>query len=222
MRKIIVLSFDDGTIYDERFIELLSKYQIPCTFNLNSGLKDYVWYYKEHPIRRFDLAEKPEIYNGHEIASHTVTHPYLTELSEEELIWEVGEDCKKLKEIFQVNEIGFAVPLDRCGEREIEIIRKMGCVKYLRLPKLQEGYNPPGDAFHIGCHGMYNEPDIKDKIAAFDKSALPVSVFVLAGHSYEFEVDNDWDYIEDLLKYMKSFEDFEFMTMMDMVKKFVE
>lgn len=222
MRKIMVLSFDDGTIYDERFIELLNKYQIPCTFNLNSGLKDYVWYYKEHPIRRFDLTEKPEMYKGHEIASHTVTHPYLTELTEEELIREVGEDCRKLKEIFKVEEIGFAVPLDRCEEREIEIIRKLGCAEYLRLPKLQEGYNPPEDAFRIGCNGMYNEPGIKDKIAAFAKSTLPVSVFVLAGHSYEFEVDNDWEYIEDLLKYMKSFEDFEFMTMMDMVKNFAK
>lgn len=43
MRKIFLLSFDDGTIYDKRFVELLNKYNIPCTFNLNSGLEDFVW-----------------------------------------------------------------------------------------------------------------------------------------------------------------------------------
>uniref|UniRef100_UPI0040573C9A polysaccharide deacetylase family protein n=1 Tax=Acetatifactor sp. TaxID=1872090 RepID=UPI0040573C9A len=222
MRKIIVLSFDDGTIYDKRFIEILNKYQIPCTFNLNSGLKDYVWYCNEQPIRRFDLEENPSLYQGHEVASHTVTHPYLTELTEEELICEVECDCKKLQEIFGGKEIGFAVPLDRCGEREIEIIRKTGIVKYIRLPKPTESFEPPKDAFRIGCHGLYNEPGIKEKIAEFAKNTLPVSVFILAGHSYEFEVNNHWAYIEELLQYMQSFDNLEFMTMLEMVNQFVK
>lgn len=222
MRKIVVLTFDDGTVYDERFIEILNKYRIPCTFNLNSGLKDYVWYCNEYPIRRFDLEEKADLYKGHEIASHTVTHPYLTELTDEELIREVETDCNKLKEIFGVEEIGFAVPLDRCGEREIDIIKRSNLVKYIRLPKLEESFEPPKDAFRIGCHGLYNEPGIKEKIAHFAKNPLPVSVFILAGHSYEFEVNNHWEYIEHLLQYIQSFDNLEFMTMMEMVKKFVK
>lgn len=221
MRKIFVLTFDDGTIYDERFITILNKYQIPCTFNLNSGLKDYVWNCGEFPICRLDLEEKREIYQRHEVASHTVTHPYLTELTEKQLIHEVEEDCRKLKEIFGMEEIGFAVPLDRCGEREIEIIKRETCVKYIRLPKLQEDFAPPKDAFRIGCHGLYNEPNIKDRIAEFAENTLPVSVFILAGHSYEFEVNVHWEYIEDLLKYICSFDNVEFMTMMDMVKNFI-
>lgn len=47
MAKYFLLSFDDGTIYDRRFVELLNKYNIRGTFNLNSGLEDFVWYYEE-------------------------------------------------------------------------------------------------------------------------------------------------------------------------------
>ena len=43
MRKIFILSFDDGTVYDKRFVELLNKYDIRATFNLNSGLEHFVW-----------------------------------------------------------------------------------------------------------------------------------------------------------------------------------
>ena len=54
--KIVSLSFDDGTIYDLKFIELLNKYNLKATLNLNSELKDFVWYYSDsQPIARLDL-----------------------------------------------------------------------------------------------------------------------------------------------------------------------
>ena len=45
MRKILIFSFDDGTIYDKRFVDLLNRYGLKATFNLNSGLEDYVWHF---------------------------------------------------------------------------------------------------------------------------------------------------------------------------------
>ena len=41
----------------------------------------------------------------------------------------------------------------------------------------------------------------------------------MAGHSYEFEVLNHWQYIEELLAYIQSF-GFEVMTTMEFVKEF--
>ena len=37
-RKAFTISYDDGVTQDIRLIELLNKYQIKGTFNLNSGL----------------------------------------------------------------------------------------------------------------------------------------------------------------------------------------
>ena len=86
--KIVSLSFDDGTIYDLKFIDLLNKYNLKATLNLNSELEDFVWYYGEekHPIKRLKLKEVVEKYKGHEVASHSLTHPYFSSLNEEEVI----------------------------------------------------------------------------------------------------------------------------------------
>ena len=44
--KYFLLSFDDGTVYDRRFLQLLNHYGVKGTFNLNSGLEDFVWHYE--------------------------------------------------------------------------------------------------------------------------------------------------------------------------------
>ena len=120
MKKYLVLSFDDGTIYDRRFIELLNKYNIPATLNLNSGLGGFVWYYDNYfPIERLKLEECGNIFDKHEIASHTLTHPYLTSLSFDELVYQVNEDVSNLENIFNRKIESFGVPFMECNEREI-------------------------------------------------------------------------------------------------------
>ena len=108
--KIVCLTFDDGTIYDIRFIELLNKYNIKATLNLNSGLNDFVWYFGDLPIKRLDLNKVKDLYNGHEVASHSLTHPYFSSLKKEDAIYQVEEDIKNLNNIFNTNIVGFAFP----------------------------------------------------------------------------------------------------------------
>ena len=216
-RKIFLLSFDDGTVWDRRFVELLNSYEIPCTFNLNSGLEDFVWKFEGKPVCRQRLADAVQHYRGHEVACHTLTHPWLNSLTPPQLRREVEEDAKNIKRLFGLQEIGFGVPFTACGEREINIIRKF--VRYIRLSEFAESFSLPKDEYHIPIHGLYNDADFREKIKVFAESDLPVSLFVMAGHSYEFEMLNHWGYIEDLLRYIKSF-DFEIMTTMDFVKEF--
>ena len=204
MRKIFLLSFDDGTIWDKRFVQLLNKYSIKATFNLNSGLEDFVWLYEDRfPIRRQVLADTVALYQGHEVASHSLHHHWLNTLTPPQLAREVGEDCAALKEIFGLQEIGFGVPFTACDEREIRIIRKF--TRYIRLSAFTDSFAPPEDPYHIPIHALYNQPDVREKIAAFAQSDLSVALFVMAGHSYEFEVLDQWDYMEQLLQYIQSF-----------------
>ena len=217
MSKIFVLSFDDGTIWDERFIELLNKYNIPATFNLNSGLEDFVWYYDNQPIQRIHIKDKAYMYEKHEIASHTYTHPYITTLTDEQLHQELYKDTTILKEIFNLDEIGFGVPFSWCNEREINIIKNY--VSYIRLSEMTNEYQLPIDQYHIKIHGLYNDIDIKEKIYNYANNELNDSLFVLCGHSYEFEMLNHWEYIEELLQYIQSF-DFNIMTMKQFVNKY--
>lgn len=218
MRKIFILSFDDGTIYDRQFVALLNQYGIRATFNLNSGLEDFVWYYEDQfPIRRQILSETVEQYRDHEVASHSLHHHWLNTLTPPQLSREIGDDCATLKQIFGLDDIGFAVPFTACGEREIRLIRKY--VRYIRLSAFSDSFALPEDLYHIPIHGLYNDPDIREKIGKFAKNTLPVSLFVLAGHSYEFEVLNHWQYTEDLIRFI-CVQGFEIMTTMDFVSAF--
>jgi len=215
MRKIFIISFDDGTVWDRRFVELLNKYNMKATFNLNSGLENFVWHYEDRfPVRRQILADTVTLYQGHEVASHSLHHHWLNTLTPPQLSREVGDDCAALKALFGLKEIGFGVPFTACGEREINIIRKF--VRYIRLSEMSDSFAPPEDPYHIPIHALYNQPDVRERIARFSESQLPVSLFVMAGHSYELEVLDHWDYMESLLQYIQSF-GFEIMTTMDFV-----
>lgn len=217
MEKFFILSFDDGTIYDKRFVELLNEYGVKATFNLNSGLEDFVWDYEDRfPIRRQILSQTLEQYRGHEVASHSLHHHWLNTLTPPQLSWEIGEDSRNLKTLFGLEDIGFAVPFSACGEREIGIIRKF--VRYIRLSELSDSFAIPEDPYHIPIHGLYNQPDIRQRIGAFAADPQPRSVFVLAGHSYEFEVLDHWEYIRELLEYIRTF-DFEIVTTMEFVNR---
>lgn len=217
MRKIFLLSFDDGTIYDKGLVELLNKHQIPGTFNLNSGLEDFVWEFEGRAVLRQCISDTVEQYRGHEIASHSLHHHLLTGLDDDTLRWEVGEDCANLRRIFGVEELGFAVPFTACGDREVSILAPL--VRYIRLSEFREDFALPADPFHIPIHGLYNDPDIYNRIYDFSRSTLPVALFVMAGHSYELEMLNHWDYMDKLLGYIRSFH-FECMTTMEFVNSF--
>lgn len=221
MKKYLVLSFDDGTIYDKRFIKLLDKYGIPATFNLNSGLDDYIWYYNDtKPICRLKLKENIHLYKNHEIASHTLTHPYLTSLSKEDLLKEVKIDIKNLEKIFKRKVVSFGTPFDKCSEREINIIKENTSIKYFRIPliKAKNDFSIPSDPFHIGINALYDDENIYEQIENFANNTLDKSLFVIVGHSYDFEVNNHWEYIENLLKYISSFKEFEIKTFGEAIK----
>lgn len=218
MEKIFLISFDDGTVWDRRFVELLNKYGMKGTFNLNSGLEEFVWQFEDRfPVRRQVLSQTLEQYRGHEIASHTLHHPWLNSLTPPQLSREVGEDCAALKALFGLEEIGFGVPFTACTEREIRIIRKYA--RYIRLSEFSDSFGLPPDRYHIPIHGLYNQPDIRERIAAFARSSLPAALFVLAGHSYELEALDQWEDMEELLAYIRSF-GFETMTTMEFVNKY--
>lgn len=200
--RYVVLTFDDGTIYDQRFIELLNKYNLPCSFNLNAGLDDFVWYYENNkPIQRLKLDQVKDLYINHEVCSHSFTHPHMTELSKEEVIKQVLSDVERLEQVFGRNITTFAFPFHDWNDDVIETIVNNTNIKNIRVSKLSNDYLPL-DRYHIHLNAFYDEEGIYDKLEEYSKNNLENSLFTIVGHSYEFEVNNDWDKIENLLKYL--------------------
>ena len=215
--KIVSLSFDDGTIYDKRFIDLLNKYGLRATSNLNSGLKDFIWYYEDKPIRRLNLEESKEIYKGHEVASHSLTHPYFSSLDEKRQIREVEEDILNLEKIFSRKIEGFAFPFIDQTEANIQVVKNNIDLKYIRCSIFTEKILPK-DRYHVGINALYDDKDIYEKLERYKSNILPNSLFVIAGHSYEFEVKNDWEKIEKLLKYLKENDELLVLPLIDAIK----
>ncbi len=214
--KIVSLSFDDGTVYDVRFIELLNKYNLRATLNLNSGLKDFVWYYGDTPIKRLDLMKVKDIYAGHEVASHSLTHPYFSSLTYEEIEKEVCKDIRNLTDIFGHRVNGFAFPFHDQTEENIQSVSKCADLKYIRFSYLIDNCTP-ADRYHIPINALYDDPDIYEKLSAFSHCAEENALFVIAGHSYEFEVKDDWQKIEKLLSYLSETEELTVLPLADAV-----
>lgn len=85
--KAITFSYDDGVTQDRRLIEILNRYGLKATFNINSGLLDRPDDFlmidgKKIGHAKVSAAEVRRLYQGHEVAVHTLTHPNLTELDE--------------------------------------------------------------------------------------------------------------------------------------------
>ena len=214
--KIVSLSFDDGTIYDLRFIELLNKYNIRATLNLNSKLDNFVWYFGDTPIERLKLNEVVEKYDGHEVCSHSLTHPYFSSLSKEEIIRQVKEDCENLSKIFNRDINAFAFPFHDQTEEHIQILKENLNLNYIRYSYFEESYLPK-DRYHIPLNALYNDNDLYEKLEKFKNNGLDNSLFVIAGHSYEFEVRNEWDRIEELLKYLSSNKDIVVLPLIEAI-----
>ncbi|MGG4106060.1 polysaccharide deacetylase family protein [Paenibacillus lautus] len=100
--KVPTLSYDDGRTADRRLVRLLNDYGIKATFHLNSGLAG------EHD--RIPLEQTAELYQGHEIATHTVDHPTLARCAKEQVVSEIAEDRRALEKMTGYPVRGFSYP----------------------------------------------------------------------------------------------------------------
>jgi peptidoglycan/xylan/chitin deacetylase (PgdA/CDA1 family) len=220
-KKAITFSYDDGVVQDIRLIELLNKYGLKCTFNLNSELLSKkgmliregkrIAHYKIH------TEDVKHIYEGHEVAVHTLTHPNLTQCDDKEIIRQVEADRLNLSELVEYEVVGMAYP---CGgvnndDRVAGIIKKNTGVKYSRTITtnncfdLQENlyrFNPT--AYHLDFEKMMQ---LGREFVEF-KPKEP-KVFYIWGHSYEMDYGADyWVKLKKFFKRISNKEDIFYGT----------
>lgn len=196
--KLFIFSIDDGTIYDRKVIDIFNKYGIKGTFNLNSGLDDFVWYLEDKPIRRLILRDNIDLYNGHEITSHSLTHPHMTMCPGEIIVKEVGEDIVNLEKMFNRSVTTFAFPFEDSDERCINIIKHIHGINTIRLSDIDTSYQYPSDLYHVKITSL----DVNDALNRFDEFVNDnnAKLFVFVSHAYDFEVNNTYDKLEELCR----------------------
>lgn len=215
--KVLTLSYDDGVVQDIRLIEILDKYGIRGTFNINTGRylaedADRAKYYG-----RMKLSEAKQLYIGsaHEVAVHARNHPFLEKLKADEVITEIMEDRKNIEAQYGTLARGMAYPYGTYSDLVVDVLAYCG-ICYSRTTKTTENFKFPENwlTLHPTCH--HNNPKLMDMAKTFaeTKSKYPSDnwLFYVWGHSYEFDDRDNWNVIEEFAKYIGGREDVWYAT----------
>ncbi|GHU75556.1 polysaccharide deacetylase [Clostridia bacterium] len=200
--KALTFSYDDGIEQDVRLIDIFNRYGMRCTFNLNSGQATPVNYWVNNGVKitRIGAERYREVYKGHEPACHTLTHPHLGACIDEEAARQLSEDKVHLEKWFGVPVVGMAYPFGTYTDRVVEIVQSVG-LKYARTTQATHAFDIPTDLLRLPSTCHHKDPLLPSLIDQF-LSAKPTEpmLFYIWGHSYEFDLDNNWNVIEDACK----------------------
>ena len=229
--KALTFSYDDGVEQDIRLIEIFNKYGLKGTFNLNSDLLGR----REDTLTilgrtvghgKVFASDVRHIYDGHEVAVHTLTHPLLPGIEDDaEIIRQVEEDRIKLSELCGYEVVGMAYP---CGgqnhdDRVANIIRENTGVKYSRTIISNHSFDIQDDlykfkptVYHFGEFDKMFELGQK----FLETEADTPQILYVWGHAYEFDVrDGDWERMEEFCKMMSGHDDIFYGTNKEVLLK---
>ena len=218
--KIFNVTYDDGVLQDVRFVALLNKYNLKGTFNLNSGLmeREFEWTHESgRVIKRLSKEKAVPLYQGHEIACHTLTHPYMHDLSEQEILHELQEDKANLEKLFGREVKGFAVPFDYYSERIENCVRQCG-FSYARISQESRSFAPQTDYYNWKATVFHTDPELEQLSRQFIESDEELAIFQIVGHSYDLDVENMWDRIENVFRMIAAHDDILPMTTIEIVE----
>ena len=219
--KGLTFSYDDGVTQDIRLVELFNKYGMKATFNVNSELLGLdgelnregkiVSHVKVNP------ADVKHIYAGHEVAGHTLTHPFLPRKTDEEVIRQVEEDRLKLSELCGYEVRGFAYPGGGVNydSRVSELIKNHTGIKFCRTIVSNHAFDLQENLYEFKPTVYHHEE--WDKLFELGEEFLNLkteqpAIFYVWGHAYEFDIHNTWDRFEEFLKMMSGKSDITYGT----------
>lgn len=220
-KKAITFSYDDGVTQDIRLIELLNKYNLKCTFNLNSELlgKKGILVRNSLNISHYKIhtEDVKQIYKGHEVAVHTLTHPNLTQCDDREIIRQVETDRLNLSELVGYEVVGMAYP---CGgvnndDRVADVIKKNTGVKYSRTITTNNCFDVQENLYRFNptIHHLKFDEMMSLGQEFIELKTEPPKIFYVWGHSYEMDYCADyWVKLEEFFKLISNKEDIFYGT----------
>ena len=215
--KVLTFSYDDGVYSDIRFMEIMDKYGLRATFNINGGIFCREENADDNPTRRLTKKEVYELYAGsnHEVALHGYGHAHVGEISASAVAYEYVKDREVLEEMFHRVVRGMAYPYGQFNDTVAEVVRDCGIV-YGRTTRQTENFKLPQDWVLLDptCH--HKNPRLMELAAKFTETTVnfwdrPLFFYVW-GHTYEFERENNWNIIEDFAKTVSGKEDVWYAT----------
>lgn len=186
--KAVVFSFDDGRTHDRRLVETMNRYGLKGTFHLNSGA-----FGREGYVTADEIAE---LYKGHEVSAHTVTHPFLEQSPMDQVAEEILSDRAALESLVGYPVRGMSYPYGTYNDQVVGALPALG-IEYSRTVQSHGGFGMPEDPlrWHPTCHHKTMVEKAEEFIKLESKYNRWQLLFIW-GHSYEFENDNNWELMD--------------------------
>ena len=242
-KKYFTMSFDDGITQDLRIIQILKKYDMPCTFNINTGLYGVNWsaWLSEAVASpglqhvRFTKAQlQTGIYNGFDVEVHTLEHPDLAasyaQYGRSYVVNQVKQDEDNITGLTGIRPVGMAYPGGLESSTSDAVIRAILENSSVRFARLAVNAKKPYK-FEFPEYWMmwYPTASIGGGMAALNSladafiAAEPADgdlLFYVWGHGYELDQFGLWDAFEAFVKRMSEQEDIVFVTNAELYELF--
>lgn len=206
--KALTMSYDDGRSEDRRLVEIFNRYGIKGTFHLNSGLDSK---------GRIPKEEWKELYQGHEISCHTVTHPTIARCPMEQVALQVLEDRRMLERAAGYPVRGMSYPNGSYNQEIVKLLSSIG-IEYCRVVGDTDDFALPENflTWKATCHHNHRLLENGERFCALYKTQYLYLMYVW-GHSYEFTQDGNWGLIEEFCRMMGGREDIWYATNLEIV-----
>ncbi len=187
-KRIVTFSYDDGSPLDERLISIFNRYGVKGTFHLVGG--------KYLSMSDEELAKVRRIYEGHEIACHTIHHGWPARMPMQSVLKEVWEDRQILEKLAGYPVVGMSYPSGSFSDDVLQVLDACGVV-YSRTTLSTQNFMFPADfrAWHPSCHHR-DALTLADRFLDNIDSQWTHPMFYIWGHAHEFRTEEDWAYIE--------------------------
>jgi peptidoglycan/xylan/chitin deacetylase (PgdA/CDA1 family) len=207
--KVLTLSYDDGRLEDRKLVEILNRYGIKATFHLNSGLCGNE--------NRISPEEWPALYQGHEVACHTVLHPTIARCPIEQVAMQVLEDRKNLENVMQYPVRGMSYPNGSYNDKILDLLPGLG-IEYCRVVGNTDSFEMPENylLWKSTCHHNHNLLENAERFVELFKTQYLYMMYVW-GHSFEFTADQNWDLMETFCEKVGNRDDIWYATNIQIV-----
>ena len=202
--KCVTFSYDDGRDFDKRLVEIFNKYKVKATFHLPSSWLGNDGYIKPEEVK--------EVYAGHEVACHALTHPYLTQLPKERMIQEVLEDRRNLEALVGYPVRGMSYPFGVYSNEVCSMLKELG-IEYCRTVNDTNEFPLPTDYIcwdPTSHHDEVNEEMIEKFLNP--PEYVKLQLLYIWGHSFEFDSNDNWNKIEEICEGLANRDDVWYAT----------
>lgn len=209
-QKAFTLSYDDGCVGDRKLAALFNKYHLKGTFHLNSrSLLD------SDDKKHVNADEIKELYAGHEVSIHSLTHPNLAHISRDLQLYEIMKDRENLERLCGYAVRGMSYPLNSWNPDTLDVLKAIGIV-YSRTTESTGNFSLPKDwlLWHPTAHHSHRIAELADRFLNLNADLATLYVW---GHSFEFDLhpddpQNNWTMMETFCEKMSGHSDVWYAT----------